>query len=401
MNRNRLARVRASEEGGWALVTSVALLAVMIGLGLAAFAMSDQQTRQTGRERSYESTLNLTEGVLSSQIFALSRNWPATAARAYTDCTQATATNPTQCPTPARTTGNFDAVDFRQATAWKTQVRDNGGGASAYYTDAVGLAQPRWDANNDGQVWVRAEGILGGRNRVIVARVKVESLPIRFPNGPFVAGSFATGNAGNKLIVDTKGTAGVVRCSYTPPATRGNACASYDFNKGQVNGPVTSSPSLETNLIQPEMLDALRQTAKANGTYYTGCPANPTGKVVFVEGSPGEPVNCDYNNSAVKNDVNSVANPGVFIVNYGVAGCSGNITWFGAVYMVNGQNTTNTVFGSTGGCTVQGGIFIDGPGRLEVGSNKMNLVYDPALVLNATAYGTAGIVQNTWREYQP
>lgn len=397
---NRFLRVRASAEDGWALVIATALMTIMIGIGLAAFSMSDQQTRQSARERSFESTLNLTEGVLSSQIFALSRNWPATTAGAYVDCTKASV-NTKQCPQPTRTTGNFDAVDFRRSTTWTSQVRDNGGGAANYYTDAVGLSQPHWDANADGQVWVRAQGVLDGRDRIIVARVKVESLPIKFPNGPFVAGSFATGNAGNKLIVDTKGTAGVVRCTYTPPATRGNACASYDYNKGQVNGPVNSQPGLETNLIQPEMLDALRQTAKANGTYYTTCPANPTGKVVFVEGSAGAPVNCDYNNSAVKNDVNSVANPGVFIVNYGVAGCSGNITWFGAVYMVNAQNSSGTVFGSTGGCTVQGGIFVDGPGRLDVGNSKMNLVYDPSLVLNATAYGTAGIVQNTWREYQP
>jgi hypothetical protein len=384
-------------EEGWALVTAVVLMTIMLGLGLAAYSMSDNQQKLSGVERAREAQLNLTEGVLSAQIFALSRNWPAAAAGAYpTSCTQGSA-NPDQCPQAARVRSHFDAVDFRPGSAWTVQVRDNGGTYRSYYTDAVLAGQPAWDADGDGQVWVRAQGTIKNKTRVLVARVKVESLPVRFPNAPFVAGSMGTSNSGGhggRVLVDTAGSPGIVRCVNPTPAAapnRGNPCAGYDAD--QINGTVLSQPDTPTNVITPEVLDALRQTAKANGTYSAGCPANPVGKVVFVESG-----NCEYR---VNGSVNSQANPGIFIVNSGTMFCNGNTSWYGIMYLVNAQNSSGVVFDNKGGCTVYGGIFIDGPGRLEIGSNAPNLVYDPTLVFNATAYGTAGIVQNTWREFQP
>ena len=396
-------RKRLQEEEGWALVTAFMLMMMMLSIGLAVFAMSDTQTKRSAEERQRESQLNLTEGVLSSQIFALSRNWPATVAGRYYDCTEASA-NVLQCPTAARVRSHFDAVDFMQPSTWTTQVRDNSGGSPLYYSDATVLSQPSWDSNQDGQLWVRAQGRLGDESRVIVARVKVESLPIAFPNAPFVAGSMGTSNSGGhggRALVETNGTAGIVRCSDTTPPSSSNPCRGYDPNKGQVDGPVTADPNTPVNVVTPEMLDALRATARANETYWPkpgqACPPNPTGKVVFVEG----PAHCDYENSSVKSSINSPSAPGIFVVANGTASCQGNIDWYGVIYMVNAQNSSGTVFNNTGGCTVRGGIFIDGPGRLEIGSNAPNLVYDPSMVLNATAYGTAGIVQNTWREYHP
>ena len=54
---------------------------------------------------------------------------------------------------------------------------------------------------------------------------------------------------------------------------------------------------------------------------------------------------------------------------------------------------------------LRGGVYIDGKGRLTVGSSGNagnggvpNLTYDPTVVGNVTAYGNAGIIQNTWRE---
>jgi hypothetical protein len=53
---------------------------------------------------------------------------------------------------------------------------------------------------------------------------------------------------------------------------------------------------------------------------------------------------------------------------------------------------------------VHGGIFVDGTGRLALGSSgnsgggQANLIYDPTVFPPMQAYGTAGIIQNTWRE---
>ena len=278
-------------------------------------------------------------------------------------------------------------------------MRDNSGTSRTFYSDAQTLAQPSWDADGDGQVWVRAEGRLGDKVRILVARVKVELLPVSFPNAPFVAGSIGVSNSGfhgARSVIDTKGAAGVVRCTTTPPINAGNPCVGYEPSKNQVNGPITQDPDAPQNIVSPELVDALRATARANGTYNAGCPADPSGKVVFVESGA-----CAYNNSNTKTNVNSPSNPGIMVVNSGTWECDGNITWYGVIYMVNGQNSNGLVLDNTGGCTIQGGVFIDGGGRLQIGSNAPNLVYDPTMVLNATAYGTAGIVQNTWREYTP
>jgi hypothetical protein len=51
-----------------------------------------------------------------------------------------------------------------------------------------------------------------------------------------------------------------------------------------------------------------------------------------------------------------------------------------------------------GNVSIQGAIVIDGPGGLYAGSSKVNLVWDPNVFNNLKAFGTASIVQNTFRE---
>ena len=76
-------------EHGYVVVTALMLTLLMLTIGLAAFAFVDTQQKQSARERERESRLNLTEGVLSSQIFVLSRSWPESALSAYPfSCTE-------------------------------------------------------------------------------------------------------------------------------------------------------------------------------------------------------------------------------------------------------------------------------------------------------------------------
>ena len=69
-----------------------------------------------------------------------------------------------------------------------------------YYDDATVLAttNPAYDANKNCQLWVRAEGTLNGKKRVVVAKVRVDTRPVQFPISPFVSGTFTTGNNGSK-----------------------------------------------------------------------------------------------------------------------------------------------------------------------------------------------------------
>ena len=420
-----------SRQDGWAVVTAMMVMTTMLFIGLAAIAFVDTESRSSQRERQAEARLNLTEGALASQLYQLSHDWP-TADPGFDDCTETStpATAP-RCFTAADLKANYQQVDFKLDPKWTVQVRDDAGAAPAnpgvcdpaavgmggYYEDSILTSKPAYDANRNCQLWVRAEGTLDGKKRVVVAKVRVDTRPVQFPIGPFVAGSFNTGNnAGSKVIVDGVGYAGQVRCDS---ATSG--CT--DFASGQITQPgsVTSDPGLNESVVDPAMVEALRATARQNNTYYssatpgkTTCPADPSGAVIFVED-----LSCSYQAGAV---VNGTTKQGIFIVNKGTLQVSGNREWWGAIYMVNAQKCgtagsagpcinaagyKDVVADITGTVTIHGGIFIDGAGRLSIGNSGAsgktglpNLIYDPSVFPPLQAYGTAGIIQNTWRELQ-
>ena len=423
---------RLSHQDGWAVVTAMMVMTTMLFIGLAAIAFVDTESRSSQRERQGEARLNLTEGALSTQLYRLSHDWPTadgTGTNALVDCTEtSTSATAPRCFTADDLKANYKQVDFALDPKWKVQVRDDEGAAPAnpgvcdpsapgmggYYSDTL-LGGPKYDANRNCQLWVRAEGILNGVKRVVVAKVRVDTRPVQFPISPFVSGSFNTGNnSGSKVIVDGVGHAGQVRCSAST-----NGCV--DFASGQITQPgsVTSDPGLAENIIDPSMVDALRATAKQNLTYYssstpgyTTCPADPSGAVVFIED-----LSCSYTGNGV---VNGTTKQGIFIINRGTLSLSGTREWWGAIYLVNAQgcgtvasgpciNTSggykDTVADITGTVTVHGGVFIDGNGRLSIGNSGNsgsvglpNLVYDASVFPPLQAYGTAGIIQNTWRE---
>jgi Tfp pilus assembly protein PilX len=422
-----MSRRRTRDQGGWAIVTAMMVMTAMLIIGLAAVAFVDGESKSSAHERQSEARLNLTEGALSTELYQLSHAWPTSAASGFTDCTPtATATT---CFTPAQLRANFNQVDLTKlGTDWKVQVRDDvlpagttpsttcdpsTSNMSGYYNDAQILSQPNYDANGNCQLWVRAEGTLNGVKRVLVAKVRVDTRPVQFPIAPFVSGSFNTGNnAGQKVIVDGGGQTGQVRCTST-------ASSCVDYNGSQVSNPGTVSigdPNLATSVLDSSMVDALRKTAQQNGTYYssatagkTSCPSNPSGAVVFVED-----LDCQY----AQVNVNTTTKQGIFVINRGTLKITGGGDWYGAIYMVNAQNCgpsqTNgcltdsgyhdVVVDMSGTATVHGGVFVDGTGRIALGSSgnagggQPILIYDPTVFPPMQAYGTAGIIQNTWRE---
>ncbi len=166
------------------------------------------------------------------------------------------------------------------------------------------------------------------------------------------------------------------------------------------------------------MADALKQMAINNNTYYATCPANPSGDIVWVEQG-----DCSYQGNL---SVNGSSKKGVFILNRGTLQLAGGVQWYGLIYALNaqgcgtaspsgscinaGNGNSDGVVDITGTVTIRGGVFVEGAGRLSTGNSggngncancNPNLVYDPSAGLNITAHGTAGIIQNTWRELLP
>lgn len=387
-----MSRGVASERGS-ALVIAVVVTALMLSLGLAAYAYVDSQSHQAAKERHREGAFNQGDAVLSAQGFVLSRFWPAAATNAYPDCawngaslTASGATTSVQrCPSPAAVTQTFTGADYAASTRWSTAVRDNGGSSATFYDDAVTWTQPAWDANGDGEVWVRTTSWLRAARRTVVTRLRVDRRQVVLPKNVLTAGTIAV-SGGPKPYVVQNGSTLALRC---PSANASGCYASTKPN--QIKGPgQTSFNYPSAHAIPPSDLDKLRQTAIANGTYYaSGCPSSPVGALVFVESG-----NCNY---AASGTWNSPASPGMFVVVNGTMSWSGGVTYHGVVYMFNQQNATCPVFDAGGGSSIYGAVFIDGPGCFNLRGNTQ-VVYEANAVRAVNYYASVGQVRNSFRE---
>jgi Tfp pilus assembly protein PilX len=394
---------RLRDERGSTIVTAMMVLFVLVAFAttLAAFVDSDQADSRRERER--ESSFNLTEGVLNAQIYQLSTRWPSRSANEspYPSSCTAGSTH-ADCPNGAAIQSNFATVDHASATTqWQTQVRDNGGASPNFWSDELLTTQPSYDANGDSFLWVRASGVVRGRKRVLVALVEAENVTLNFPRAALVSGHFETANNGNKVIIDTNGLAEqflpgdiIVRCSLASPG-----CASYDANKGQIEPNTVKSNPEQPRAVSLEALDQLRARAKAEGNYYAGCApslaGDEPGELVFMENADA----CQYNSNTV---YNTAQKPGYVVIARGtIAKTNGTADFYGVIYHANLDNLTGNVITLTGSISIFGSIVIDGPGGLSAGSSKVNLVYDPNAINGFEAFGTAGIVQNTFREITP
>ena len=400
----RLHRALRREDGN-VLITAMLVMMLLLIFGFSLLRTVETQQRDSRRERERESSFQVSEGALNAQIFQLSSRWPGSTsspgsgAPYPTSCTNGAAN--ADCPSSTALTSSFGNVDQANHTTWTTQVRDNTAGSN-FYDDSV-LTGPSADANGDGYLWVRASAVVRGKRRTLVALVKAEQTALNFPRATLVAGKFDTTNNGNKIIIDNDGESNeftpgdvIVRCTFPSGAPPATGCADYESGKDQVSPERVYSKPSQPNAVTPEALDSLRAAARADGNYYTGCPTNlqgdQPGEMVFIEDAG---VNCIFNGN---NDYNTRAKPGYVVIANGNITIDGNATFYGVIYHANLNNSSAYLVNLACNVSIQGSIVIDGAGGLHAGSSKVNLVWDPNVFNNLKAFGTASIVQNTFRE---
>jgi Tfp pilus assembly protein PilX len=404
------------EERGNGVVTAVLVIMIMLSIGMAALARVDGQTAQSRNERHSESTFNLAEGALSQQIFILGRRGTGTSTNPYPPtCGTGTAANGF-CPDPARLALNYDHAtqnDFDPAqTLWRTWVRDNASAATAtpdtFWSDVLlgdpvtgAAGRPRYDQNGDKLMWVRAQAQVRGRQRAIVGLIRIEPRPVTLPAYAILSGTFATTNNGihSAQIVDTNGGLGVaVRCGPLNGSGPLPNCLKYQQNKGQIQPDATQTGFPETTTLSQDDLEALIDVAKANGTYYTSQPASLSGDVVVLD--PGGSTEWKYTGNT---QFNSPSNPGMVIMLSGKLELSGTVNYHGLLYHANLSNSSDgDLVKVHGNSQLAGGVIVDGKGGVEAGSSgKLNIKFDPNAFNDINAFGTAGVVQNTWREIVP
>jgi Tfp pilus assembly protein PilX len=398
---------RLNSERGTAIIMAIVLMTMMVGVGLAAYSFVDQQQVETTRERQRESSFNLAEAALNSQSFVLSRRWAgAPTAYATTTPTCSNAGGATiQCPDPAQLTTAYNSADYKTGTTWSTTVYDDTSGP--FYDSAVVEAKnaagadltAHWDANGNRRVWVKASTTVRDRIRTLVALVQVQEQVEFLPKRVILAGQFELTPNGNGVYIQTNPDATSqhpvsLRCSI---ATTGCAEFTPDKKNPQLDPPgaILGNEFVGKDAIEDDVKDRLKERAIADGTFYNNvCPtdAQLTGKVVWVQG-------CALGKYTKNNIWNAQGNSGILIWADGVLELGGKSDFWGIVYHLNNQNSSdNELLRLRGGLTIHGGAFVDGPGGIDVGSNRVNLTYDEGAFIGISSYGTAAIVQNSWRD---
>jgi len=406
-----------SSEDGWVLVTAILVMALILSIGLALLSVADTQQGQGRLERVRESSFNLAEGALYNQSQILARNWPSTSAGAFpSSCTDASTV--TLCPNRssfAQSTGGssnsiFSSPDYQSGVAWTLTVRDNGNASgtptTAYDQNVANgnqgtcVAPCTWDANDDLQLWVRAEGTVRGKTRRMVALLQLEQTTISFPTNAVTAGWASTSNNGNKAIVTTQdgatGSQVVLRCNTAPAI--GGSCNQIQREDAQVSPDRVVIDGSAGNALSAAMKSALINGADHT---YTTCPsptdASAWSGIVYLNIPTGTTCN-------VHATVNSATSPGVLAVARGKIVIEAGSTFYGLIYHMNLDNSNGYVVDTSGNPNIYGGIAVDGNGGVDLGSASGNTAtvnfragsFNPYKVI-----GTAGLVQNTWRELTP
>ncbi|MBA2350019.1 MAG: hypothetical protein H0V81_17220 [Solirubrobacterales bacterium] len=398
---------RGGGEDGIALLATMVVLVLMLSFGLSLLKIVDTQTDASGAQRQRDSTFNLAESALSAQVFSLARDWPGAghSATPYTSCTQATAT--IRCPVGSQLIAGA-APDVQSGATWETSVHDNdAAGGTQFYSDALIRSRPGYDANGDGRLWVRARATAKARTRTLVALVGAELQEESIPQAALIGGKVEITNEGNKTLIAANGGLLAVRC--TPQLLDLVPCLGHTFGSGknstltellnnlatQISGTTPTTGYTGTAGLSAEAQARLRATAIADGTYYATCPPVEalTGHIVWIESG-----NCTYSSNTV---MNSAAKPGVLVLGSATITFGGSSKFYGVIYALNSANSTGWAVSTQGNSAlITGGVIIDGAAGMSVGSSGLNIFFDPNAFRAVSSYGSAGVVQNTWREIQ-
>lgn len=403
----RALRARIESEQGSALVTAVLVMAIMMSIAVPLMSIVDTQQRMTSAERLHEGSFSLTDAVLNAQVFVLSNNWPADENNYYDTCTQKSVS--LKCPSPTAIKSVYTGPDY-STSAWSVKVRDDGDSAADYYDESIVNAQPPYDANANGRVWVRADARGAGTTQSLVAQVKMTEHVENFPRHVVTTGHMTIKHIHKNGIL-TQGNSAqpaplVLRCtgvSYSSKWESGSGCLNLKKKKKKWITPQIIQEGYTGNALPPAAIDGLRQRAKALGTYYETCPASPAGELVFVEHG-----DCRYKGDKKKStwgvyarkriEVNSAANPGAFVIADGSVTFDGKLTYYGIVYAANLSQRTDHLINILKKSQIIGSVAVDGMGGTYVKAHGSPIVFDPKAFWDLTSLQGATIVQGSWHE---
>jgi Tfp pilus assembly protein PilX len=404
---------RSHSEDGFALVSAIVLLMVILGLGMGLLLFTDNQQRASRIEQSGESSFNVAEAALNAQIGQVSRVWPTKAAETSeapkAGCTETTSTTTNGCPTSASMSTGYpnispvpcaanatkDAWGSPVTNQWTTYVRDNASG-SLYSSGAENTAL-NYDANGDGKVWVRAVGVVQCHVVSVVTLVSRQLVALSFPKDAVSGNWFKVTNSGNKKIVLLNNANGGEGGDIGMRCEGVTTCEEWDQSKEQIYPDRTKKEPVPSPIMNEEQLQAMRSQAISLGTFRSptvkGCPT----KIEELSGLPAYVEGCGKLKMTGNGVANSEASPGFLVLADGTLSLEGSSTFYGVIYAHNAQESSGVVVSLGGTTEVVGAIDVDGKGGIEFGASKVNFVYNSKAIEEIKAYAGATPTRNTFR----
>lgn len=414
---------RARNEEGFALVSAIVLLTVIMALGLGLLLFTDNQQKASAREQASEAAFNVAEAALNAQVGQLSRKWPLNETEMPSSCVSGTSTETNDCPSPtdvkldpntgSTTCSGTDAWGSPLSNQWTTYVRRDIG-ESPLFSSTAEQPEPSYAASEGGALWVRSVGVVQCHPVTVVTLVTRLRVSLVVPEDAIAGNWFKVTNKGNKVIVNREGhaaQAGPVSMRCEPPRSRASGtCEEYEAPKEQVSPPIEEHPTTSTTTLTASQLAVIKSEAQAHGTFYSltspyHCPTSmneleggtlSTGRApVYIEG-------CGALKIKANGTANTESDPGFLVIADGTLELSGNSTYYGVIYAANLQKSSEAVVKLQGGTVVVGGIIVDGAGGIEFGSsgqggNPANLVFDSLAIHNLTISAGAASTRNSFR----
>jgi type II secretory pathway pseudopilin PulG len=401
------------DEQGFALVSAIVLLVVIMGLGLGLLLLVDNQQKASARETAKEAAFNVAEAALNAQVGQISRAWPLSGG--VSSCTPSTSYSASSyCPTPESLKIGYeknvspvacpagtptDAWGSPLTNQWTTYVREPQK-ESTLFESAVEKGKPEADTEGLNKLWIRSVGVVQCQVVSLVTLVSRQLVATKFPENAVTANWFETTNNGKKVLVDTQGKeaqpAGVsMRCTGFTGTKKEIKEKCEKYREGQVSPDTTetTAPSPSSTWTASQ-LAVFKKGAEAAGTYYPAgtCPSGlPSGTQVYVEGP------CEVTGGS-NETANSEASPGFLVIVNGTFSMNGTPTFYGVVYLVNKQESSSALVSLHGNAHLVGAITIDGNGGVEFGSSHENLEFNGKAIKELKVYAGATPTRNTFRE---
>jgi hypothetical protein len=411
---------RLSRQEGSALISAIILMTVILGLGMGLLLFTDNQQKASSREQWSEQAFNVAEAALNAQVGQLSRVWPT--AKNFTSvavarCTEGVGTGANYCPPTVPLSIGYGKLSHITCPAgtptevWgspitnqrTTYVRDDKA-SSSYFNSKNEETEPTYDVNGNNKLWVRAVGVVNCHLVSLVTLVSRQEVSVPFPKDVLGGNWFKVtnkGGHGGKPMVEAQGEAGQageigMRCEGKPAAEceefeNGSKGHGTEQIKPYVKGPPTPSP-----LLTEEQLASVRSLAESKGTLMSPALGNCPTSMEQLSGSPAYVEGCG-NIQVTGGTGNSATSPGFLVMAEGTLTFKGNGTFYGVIYSRNPTNSSEPMVIVGGSTTIYGAIEVDGTGGIELGSNSVNLVYEPKAIVELKGAAGATPTRNTFR----